>query len=92
MFEEIWESKPVVNYRDYIDKNYHVYHEHLSPNVYYKVFINIKTKKSVRVKNYIYKYFSSYTHEGITKSFDREIKEQIRCEINFILKLLRTTT
>ncbi len=91
MFEEVWESIPVKGYRDYIDNNYDVRYDSLSPNVYYKTFINVKTRKRVKVKNYVYKEFSSYTYDGIMKTFDRSKKEEIRGEINYILKLVKTT-
>jgi hypothetical protein len=91
MFEEVWESKPIMGYRNYVDTTYNIIYEWVSPSVLYKTFTNKNTGKNVKIKNYVYKYFSTYTYEGVTKSFDREKKEQIRGEVNFILKILKTT-
>ncbi len=91
-FAEAWKTEAIKRYEKFVSDNFRIEIHQVTPNVYYKTYVNVKTYKRVKMKNFVYKDTCMYTILGERiESFDRSSKEGVRSEVNFILSKLRDT-
>ena len=90
-FNKAWDSDALKKYCVFMTKNFNIRIDQVTPNVYYKTFVNKNTYKRVKMKNFIYKDLCTYSINGELITFDRSKSEDIRSEVNFVLKQIKNT-